>query len=180
MLLDNEQTRAQNEIIRLPYLLCEYMKVIWVTNASRTAMYVCKKCCGNTIIGLIWSIDSITVAKQHDLRPVILTPILSKCLERIMLSKVMNYVCPHLDPLQFAYLAKRTTEDARNTLLHHTTHHLDKKTHTYVRSLFIDYGLEFNTMQHHLLINKLNRYDVHPSLQIWILKLYFSPTEPNT
>ena len=93
-----------------------------------------------------------------------------------MLSKVMNYVCPHLDPLQFAYLAKRTTEDAINTLLHHTTHHLDKKTPTYVRSLFIDYSSAFNTMQPHLLINRLNH--VHPSLQLWILN--FSPTEPNT
>ena len=89
----------------------------------------------------------------------------------------MNYVCPHLDPLQFAYLAKRTTEDAINTLLHHTTHHLDKKTPTYVRSLFIDYISAFNTMQPHLLINKLNRYDVHPSLQLWILNFLTNRTQ---
>ena len=86
-----------------------------------------------------------------------------------MLSKIIDYVRPYLDPLQFAYLAKRTTEDAINTLLHHTTHHLDKKTPTYVRSLFIDYSSAFNTMQPHLLINKLDNYNVHPNLQLWIL-----------
>ena len=36
-------------------------------------------------------------------------------------------------------------------------------------SLFIDYSLAFNTMQPHLLVNKLNNYGVHPSLQLWIL-----------
>ena len=128
--------------------------------------------------GEIIPVSKKPIAKvDNDLRPVTLTPILSKCLERIMLSKVMNYVCPHLDPLQFAYLAKRTTEDAINTLLHHTTHHLDKKTPTYVRSLFTDYSSAFNTMQPHLLINKLNRYDVHPCLQFWILNFLTNRTQ---
>ena len=44
-----------------------------------------------------------------------------------VLSKVMYHVCPHLYPLQIAYLAKRTSKDAINTLHHHTTHHLDQK-----------------------------------------------------
>ena len=57
------------------------------------------------------------------------------------------------------------------------TNHLDKKTPTYVRSLFIDYSSAFNTMQPHLLINKLNRYDVHPSLQLWILNFLTNRTQ---
>ena len=89
----------------------------------------------------------------------------------------MNYACPQLDPLQFVCLAKRTTEDAINTLLHHTTHHLDKKTPTYVRSLFIDYSSAFNTMQPHLLINKLDNYDIQPSLQLWILTFLTNTTQ---
>ena len=63
----------------------------------------------------------------------------------------------------------RTTEDAINTLLQYITSHLDKRTPTYVRSLYIDYSSAFNTMQPHLLINKLKEYCVHPSLQLWIL-----------
>ena len=89
----------------------------------------------------------------------------------------MDCVCPHLDPLQFAYLAKRTTEDAISTLLHHTTHHLHKKTLTYVRSLCIHYSSAFNTMQPHLLINKLNRYDIHPNLQPWISNFLTNRTQ---
>ena len=46
-----------------------------------------------------------------------------------------------------------------------------------MRSLFIDYSSAFNTMQPHLLINKLNRYDVHPSLQLWILNFLTNRTQ---
>ena len=87
----------------------------------------------------------------------------------------MNYVC--LDSLQFVCPSKRTAKDAINTLLHDTTHHLDNKTPRYVRSLFIDYSSAFNTMQPHLLISKLNNYNVHSRLQLWILNFLANRTK---
>ncbi len=75
---------------------------------------------------------------------------------------------PLIDKLQFAYLEKRSTEDAINTLLHHTSHHLDKPK-TYTRCLFIDYSSAFNTIQPHILLQTLDQYNVPANLQLLIL-----------
>ena len=123
----------------------------------------------------VWKIGEIVpVSKKtlpvvdNDLRPITLTPIISKCYERIMLPKLMEPVSPHMDNLQFAYLKLRCTEDAVNTLLHELSQHLDKPS-TYARCLFIDYSSAFNTMQPHILLEKLARYNVSARLQLWVL-----------
>ena len=76
---------------------------------------------------------------------------------------------PHLDPLQFAYLPDRSTEDAAATVVHEVAQHLDRHPSHYVRCLFIDYSSAFNTIQPHLLIRKLESYNVPANLRLWIL-----------
>ncbi|XP_061746154.1 zinc finger protein 514-like [Nerophis ophidion] len=51
-------------------------------------------------------------------RPIALTSIIMKCLEKLLLYIILPVVTPHLDPLQFAYKARRGTEDAVACLLH--------------------------------------------------------------
>ncbi len=59
-----------------------------------------------------------------------------------------------LDPLQFAYQARRGVEDASSTLLNTIMKYLDgRKTH--VRLLFVDFSSAFNTIQPHVLVKKL-------------------------
>ena len=129
-------------------------------------------------LGEIIPASKIAIAKiDNDLRPVTLTCILVKCLERIILAKIKEYILKHLDPLQFAYLPNRTTGDAINTLLDFTTSHLDQNPSNYVRSLFLDFSSAFNTMQPHLLINKLAKYGLPPSLQLWILNFLTNRTQ---
>jgi ribosomal protein L22 len=106
---------------------------------------------------------------DNDLRPITLTAILSKIQERVMLPKIMKEVLPHLDNLQFAYLPKRSTDDGINHLTHSIAHHLDNSPSNYARCLFIDYSSAFNTMQPHILLDKLERYNVNPHLLLWIL-----------
>ena len=124
----------------------------------------------------IWKLgEIIPVSKKpialvdNDFRPVTLTSVLCKCLERIILAKIKPSILPHIDPHQFAYLPNRTTGDAINTLIEYVACHLDQCPSNYVRALFIDFSSAFNTMQPHLLINKLDKYNLHPSLQLWIL-----------
>ena len=130
----------------------------------------------------LWKVgEIIPVSKKpipkvdNDLRPVTLTAILSKSLERIMLPKIFEPVKPYLDPLQFAYLPDRCTEDALNLFLHNITQHLDKPADRYsphgyyARCLFIDYSSAFNTMVPHILLDKLDQYNVSARLQLWIL-----------
>ncbi len=50
-----------------------------------------------------------------------------------------------LDPLQFAYRSKRSTDDAIAFTLHTALSHLENK-NTYVRMLFVDYSSAFNTI----------------------------------
>ena len=52
------------------------------------------------------------IESMNDLRPVALTPALIKVFERFVLKLLLNEVKEQLDPLQFAYKAKRNVEDA--------------------------------------------------------------------
>ena len=67
-----------------------------------------------------------------------------------MLHHLLKQTEGELDPLQFAYKRNRGAEDVILSLLHDTYTHLDKAG-SFVRILFIDYLLAFNTIQPHLL-----------------------------
>ena len=63
----------------------------------------------------------------------------------------------------------RGSEDAISTFIHRITQDLDQSPSHYAQCLFIDYSPAFATMQAHLLLDKLQQYDVHPGLQLFIL-----------
>lgn len=83
----------------------------------------------------------------NDFRPVALTPVITKCFEKLVLRHIKACLPPTLDPHQFAYRPNRSTEDAITTALHAALSHLEKKG-SYVRMLFIDYSSAFNTIIH--------------------------------
>ena len=91
-----------------------------------------------------------------------------KCFERAVLPKISSCTKPIMDSLQFAYQANRSTDDGIITLNHEIAQHLDGN-HTYARCLFIDYSSAFNTMQPHILINRLAAYNVPARLQLIVL-----------
>jgi hypothetical protein len=107
--------------------------------------------------------------KDNDMRPVTLTAILSKCLERVGLAILKPYTDKFLDPLQFAYVKNRSTDDAVATLVHLASEHLDRKSSNTARVLFIDFSSAFNTLQPHKLLEKLGMYHVPEKLRLWIL-----------
>ncbi|KAK3572188.1 hypothetical protein QTP86_024859, partial [Hemibagrus guttatus] len=80
----------------------------------------------------------------NDYRPVALTSVVMKLFERLVLAYLKNITGPLLDPLQFAYRANRSVDDAVNMGLHFILQHLDKSG-TYVRLLFVDFSSAFNT-----------------------------------
>ena len=91
-----------------------------------------------------------------------------KCLEKIVLCKLMSFVQPQLDPLQFAYRSHRGVDDAIATLLHRLLSHLDTPGHT-ARVLFADFSSAFNTIQRHVMVEKLLQMHVPTSIVRWIL-----------
>ncbi|KAM9821541.1 uncharacterized protein ACBT44_007086 isoform 1-T4 [Syngnathus typhle] len=74
---------------------------------------------------------------------------------------------PLLDPLQFAYGANRSVDDAVNMGLHYILHHLDTPG-TYARILFVDFSLAFNTITPDILQQKLIQLAVPASTCQWI------------
>uniref|UniRef100_A0A8C9VFB8 Reverse transcriptase domain-containing protein n=1 Tax=Scleropages formosus TaxID=113540 RepID=A0A8C9VFB8_SCLFO len=104
----------------------------------------------------------------NDWRPVALTSIVSKCLERLIRDYICSLLPASLDPLQFAYRNNRSTDDAIAFTLHTVLSHLEKK-NTYVRMLFIDYSSAFNTIVPSKLSVKLRTLGLNNSLCSWIL-----------
>lgn len=106
-------------------------------------------------------------AVLNDYRPVALTPIVAKCLEKLVLSRLMPAVSPFMDPLQFAYQKNRSVEDAAITVLNYVYQHLEKSG-TYARALFVDFSSAFNTILPRVLVDKLVKMEVSPYLCRWI------------
>ncbi len=104
----------------------------------------------------------------NDWRPVALTPIFSKCFEKLVRDYICSVLPASLDPLQFAYRSNRSTDNAIAFTLHTALSHLENK-NTYVRMLFVDYSSAFNTIVPATLVAKLQILGLNRSLCSWIL-----------
>ncbi|KAK3506981.1 hypothetical protein QTP70_033858 [Hemibagrus guttatus] len=67
------------------------------------------------------------VSCLNDYRPVTLTPIIMKCLERLIMRHIKKLLPPSLDPMQFVYRPNRSTDDVISTTLHLSITHRDNK-----------------------------------------------------
>ncbi len=93
--------------------------------------------------------------------------VVMKSFERLVLVYLKDITGPLRDPLQFAYRANRSVDDAVNMGLHYFLQHLDKA-RTYLRILFVDFSSAFNTIIPDTLQNKLTDEGGHRELGQWI------------
>ncbi len=100
-------------------------------------------------------------------RPVALTSVVMKSFEKLVLAHLKDITGPLLDPLQFAYRANRSVDDAVNMGLHYVLQHLDRPG-SYVGILFVDFSLAFNTIIPNLTLPKLTQLSVPISVCQWI------------
>uniref|UniRef100_A0A8C7T6I6 Reverse transcriptase domain-containing protein n=1 Tax=Oncorhynchus mykiss TaxID=8022 RepID=A0A8C7T6I6_ONCMY len=110
----------------------------------------------------------VKITELNDYRPVALTSVIMKCFERLVKDHITYTLLAKVDPLQFAYRPKKSTDDAITITLHTALSHLDKR-NTYVRMLFIDYSSAFNTIVPSKLIIKLEGLGLNPALCNWVL-----------
>ncbi|XP_028311351.1 uncharacterized protein LOC114468574 [Gouania willdenowi] len=108
------------------------------------------------------AIDSL-----NDYRPIALTSVIMKCMERSVSQHIRDCLPPTFDPHQFAYRANRSTEDAIAITLHTALSHLENKK-SYVRMLFVDYSSAFNTIIPDILITKLLKLQIPLPTCNWI------------
>jgi hypothetical protein len=81
----------------------------------------------------------VKVKCLNDYRPIALTSVAMKCFERLVMAHINTIMPETLDPLQFAYLPNRSTDDTISIALHTALSHLDKR-NTYIGMLFINYS----------------------------------------
>ncbi len=130
------------------------------------SLFVVPSCFKKSIIVPIPKKNKITCL--NDWRPVALTPIFSKCFEKLVRDYICSVLPASLDPLQFAYRSNRSTDDAIAFTLHTALSHLENK-NTYVKMLFVDYSSAFNTIVPATLVAKLQTLGLNRSLCSWIL-----------
>ncbi len=82
-----------------------------------------------------------------------------KSFEKLVLVFLKDITGPLQDPLQFAYQAIRSMDDAANMRVHYILQYLDKSG-TYVRILFVDFSSAFNTIIPTLVQTKLTQLSV--------------------
>lgn len=93
-----------------------------------------------------------------------------KCFERVIVNSLKSQMVASMDPLQFAYRAGCSTEDAVVSITHLISKHLEEPK-AYACVLFADFSSAFDTVSPLLLVNKLNNMNVNPFIIRWCYSL---------
>ena len=125
---------------------------------------------------LIWKCANITPLPKSssvndintDLRPISLTPTISKIAEEyVVVNHVRPAVLKHIRPDQYGCIPQSSTTHALINLIHQWSKATDG-TSSDVRVLIMDYRKAFDLIDHFLLITKLKGYSVNPCIINWI------------
>ncbi len=113
----------------------------------------------------------------YDFRPVALTSILTKTLEKLVKKEILRKTKHTLDPKQFAYRPHRGVKDATVMLLNLLAKHL-KGNGSHARLLLVDFSSAFNTIQPHVLIDRLlEQFTLSNNIVGWILDFLTNRTQ---
>jgi hypothetical protein len=103
---------------------------------------------------------------QDDLRPISLTPTLSKVLESLVGRWILAKTVGKFDPRQFGALKGRSTTHALIDITHMWHQALDD--HNSARILFIDYSKAFDHVDHKTVLSKMKVFGIDPPLLKWM------------
>ncbi len=102
-------------------------------------------------------------------RPIALTSLVMKSFEKLIKRELTFRTNCLLDPLQFAYRLNREVQDATVTVLNLILNHIEGN-RNHARLLFVDFSSAFNTIQLHLLAEKLvHQFKLEATIVGWIL-----------
>jgi len=126
------------------------------------------------VVPTIWKQANIIVipktkppkSVEQDLRPISLTPTVSKVFESLVGRRLLTSVADKFDKKQFGAIKGRSTSHALVDMLHTWNKALDEEQS--VRVLFIDYAKAFDHVDHKTVMKKLAALGVTPVLLRWI------------
>lgn len=123
----------------------------------------------------VWKLaDIIPVPKinpvkdlEKDLRPISLTAVLSKIMERFVAKWVMSQIRQLIDPNQFGSLPGLSTTHGLLSLVHHLYKVTDQRDQC-VRVLLLDFSKAFDRINHNILLRKMKDMAIDPILIEWV------------
>ena len=103
----------------------------------------------------------------NDYRPISLLPIFSKIFEKIIKCRVLSYLekIAFFSSKQYGFRAGKSTEDALLTHCCHIYESIDQK--KYTAALYIDIKKAFDTVDHGILLNKLEKAGFRDFMLDW-------------
>jgi hypothetical protein len=107
------------------------------------------------------------VSFEKDLRPISLTPILSKGLEYHTRNWLMNIFKPHIDDYQYGSLKECSTIFALAQLIHEWLLSSESK-QPITRILLLDFKKAFDLVDHNIIVDKIAAIDTPPFLSNWL------------
>lgn len=147
-----------------PDLICGHTLHHCAGQLSGVFSHLFQMCVDNCKLPNIWKasivipIPKINRARElQDFRPVALTSLVVKNLEKILKEEVLILVEGKLDSFQFAYQRNKGVDDAKLFILDTLYKHLEKP-QSHARLLFADFSSAFNKMQPLILIERLASY----------------------
>ena len=103
----------------------------------------------------------------NNYRPISLLPIFNKILESIMLKRLTKFIDIHkiIYNKQFGFRSNHSTEHAILSIIDQIQNSIDKS--EYSCGIFLDFSKAFDTVNHSILLRKLDNYGIRGIAQEW-------------